>query len=500
VTELRPYQHPMVADYEVAVTTGQKRIIIVLPTGAGKTVVFAEIAKRAVAKYQRVLVISHRREIIQQTVDKLAAADVSCGIILAGCERDLRPMSPVQVASIQTLHARALRSSTMLMPLADLIIIDECHHARARTYQELIEAYPNAILLGATATPVRGDGLGLGNIFSIMVEGPQVAELIEQKYLVKSRVYAPVDPNLKGVETRQGDYVITQLSTRMNTDQLVGGIVEHWHKYGDHRRTVAFAVDVAHSVHIRDEFLKAGVRAEHIDGGTPKPERDAVLARLASGETEVLSNCQVLTEGWDMPAVSCCILARPTKQMGFFRQMIGRVLRPAEGKPDAIILDHSGAVYRHGLPEDHVEWTLDTDRRAVNPTHDKRQREVEHRLHECPACKAIMTVPPCSNCGWMPKPRARDVEVAEGELGLVVGRKASPSSYGPEERSRWHAMLTYIAQERGYQRGWVAHKYKEKFGTWPAWGATVQPIEPTPEILAWVRSRMIAYAKRRSAA
>ncbi len=255
--ELRPYQVKLVADFEAAVAAGKRRIMIVLPTGGGKTIVFAEIVKRAVAQYQHALIISHRREIIQQTIDKLAAADVACGVILAGREKDLRPMAPVQVASIQTLHTRALRSSAMPMPLANLIVIDEAHHARARTYQEIIEAYPDAILLGATATPVRGDGLGLGNIFSAMIEGPQIAELIAQGHLVKTRVYAPVDPDLKGVRTQAGDYIITQLSSRMNTDQLVGDIVDHWYKYGERRRTVVFSVDVAHSVHITEEFIRA---------------------------------------------------------------------------------------------------------------------------------------------------------------------------------------------------------------------------------------------------
>jgi superfamily II DNA or RNA helicase len=380
---------------------------------------------------------------------------------------------------------------------------------RARTYQEIIEAYPDVILLGATATPVRGDGLGLGNIFSAMVEGPQVAELIEQGHLVRSRVYAPVDPNLKGVETRQGDYVITQLSSRMNTDELVGDIVEHWHKYGERRRTVAFAVDVAHSVHIKDEFLRAGVRAEHIDGGTPKGERDDVLARLASGETELVSNCQVLTEGWDMPAVSCCILARPTKQMGFFRQMVGRVLRPAEGKPDAIIFDHSGAVFRHGLPEDHIEWTLDTDCHAVNPTHDKRQREVEHRLHECPSCKAVMTVPPCSNCGWMPKPRGRDVDMHDGELGLVVRgyatRPAAPSSAEIEQvvGELKGLYLEKLRRKPDAKIGWVGFTAQKKLNlSRPPWEFVhrVEPREPSLPMRQWVRSRSIAYAKARAGA
>jgi superfamily II DNA or RNA helicase len=155
----------------------------------------------------------------------------------------------------------------------------------------------------------------------------------------------------------------------------------------------------------------AGVRAEHLDGTTPIVEREAILSRLASGETEVVSNCMVLTEGWDMPAVGCLILARPTKQMGLYRQMIGRVLRPADGKTNAITLDHSGAVYRHGLPEDHVEWTLDVDRRAENPAQAARKHGEEPCPRECPSCQTVMTIPPCLHCGWQPAlRRGRDVD------------------------------------------------------------------------------------------
>ena len=191
--------------------------------------------------------------------------------------------------------------------------------------------------------------------------------MIEQKHLVKTRTYAPGDIDLDGVETRVGDYVENQLAERMDRADLVGDIIGHWHKYGGRRKTVCFAVNVAHSVHIRDEFIKSGVKAEHIDGSTPKPERDAVLARLAAGQTELVTNCAVLTEGWDMPQVSCCILARPTKRIGLYRQMIGRVLRPAPGKTNAIVLDHSGAVFRHGFVEDRVEWTLEIDRAGAQP-------------------------------------------------------------------------------------------------------------------------------------
>src|SRR5262249_4278410 len=273
------------------------------------------------------------------------------------------------------------------------------------------------------------------------------------------------------VRTQSGDYVINQLAGRMNTDELVGDIITHWIKYGEHRRTVVFAVDVAHSVHIAGEFIKAGIRAEHLDGRTPIPDRAAILARLASGETEVVSNCMVLTEGWDMPEVGCCVLARPTKQMGLYRQMIGRVLRPAPGKSHAIILDHSGAVFRHGLPEDHVEWTLDVDRRAEAPAHERRKRSEGPRLRECPSCHVLMLAPPCSNCGWEPQQPAQSVEFHDGELGGVIGGGARPSECGAEELQCGDAMLADTARERGCQRGGVVHKNKRKFGTSPPWGA-----------------------------
>jgi DNA repair protein RadD len=346
-----------------------------------------EIITRFTQRYRPVLVLAHRLEIITQTASKLFGCGIRHGIIKGGFSP--RPMERVQVASVQTLWVRAMRSDAITLPPAELLIVDECHHATATTWRKIIEAYPDAVLIGLTATPCRGDGRGLGGIFTRMIEAPQVPELIEQGYLVKSRVYAPVTPNLRGVHTRAGDYVEHELAARMNDAKLIGDIVTHWHKFGERRRTVAFAVNVAHSLHIRDEFVRSGVRAEHLDGETPKDERDAILARLASGETELVTNCMVLTEGWDMPEVGCAILARPTKRMGLFRQMIGRVLRPAERKPDAIILDHSGAVFAHGLPEDRVEWTLDPEGRATSPTHTARLTTNIGKLIECTQCGAL---------------------------------------------------------------------------------------------------------------
>jgi superfamily II DNA or RNA helicase len=259
---------------------------------------------------------------------------------------------------------------------------------------------------------------------------------------------------------------------------------------------------VQHSIHLRDEFIKSGVRAEHLDGATPKDDRDRVLKRLQSGETELVTNCMVLTEGWDAPEVSCAILARPTRKMGLFRQMIGRILRPAPGKVNAIVLDHSGAVFRHGFVEDRVEWVLDPERRSESPSHAARLRDgYTSRLIECTACGSIrMAGAACTHCGFLPQRPPRAVPFRDGDLALVDRKRRTAQSFSdPDLRLRWYAMLTAIAIERSYKPGWATYKYKEKFGTWPA-TRSIAPMEPTPECRSWARSRIIAYAKSRGAA
>lgn len=494
--ELRPYQRAVIDAFHSAVAAGHKRVLLVAPTGAGKTVLAAAIIQASTVERKPALVLAHRREIVAQTSDKLRAVGIPHGIIQAGTPPS--PFEDVQVASIQTLGARAIRSDFMPLPGADLLVIDEAHHCPARTYQRIVDLYPHAVVLGLTATPCRGDGRGLGGIFDTIVECPQVAELIHDNYLVRTRCYAPVVPDLKGVRTQVGDYVESQLAERMDKPKLIGDIVTHWHKFGERRKTVAFAVNVQHSVHICNEFLKAGVRAEHIDGETPKPERDAALQRLASGDLDVISNCMVLTEGWDMPEVGCVILARPTKKMGLYRQMIGRVLRPAPGKTDAIVLDHSGAAYLHGFVEDPVEWTLEPDKRAQSAVHRQGGSSTSGTsITECTNCGALRVGgDPCFHCGYVPHRGPKPVEVAEGELGRVDARgRATNVAYDPALRARWHAMLACIGRERGYKPGWAACKYKEKFGDWPR-SRYVEPITPAPEVRSWVRSRMIAFARR----
>jgi superfamily II DNA or RNA helicase len=489
LNELRPYQTDVIAEF-YQTTAEFKRVILVAPTGAGKTVIASAIIKEFVRTYREVLVLAHRREIIGQTSKKLRELGISHGIIQAGSP--LMPLAPVQVASISTLWHRAIRGDRMALPPAKLMVIDECHHAPARTYRKIIDAYPDAIILGLTATPCRGDGRGLGGIFETIIECPQVAELIKQDFLVKTRVYAPSAPDLVGVRVQAGDYIESQLAKRMDTAKLVADIVGTWHKYGDGRRTVCFATGVGHSIHLRDEFIASGVRAEHIDGGTPKAERDETLNRLAAGDITLVTNCMVLTEGWDMPDVGCCILARPTKKMGLFRQMVGRVLRPAPGKQNAIILDHSGAVFRHGLPEDRVDWFLSPDAKAESPTHAARNSFGGAKLLDCSQCGALREGgKACPCCGFLPVRKPDLVIVREGELTLVENGKPTKPDLNVNE---WHAMLVAIGMEKGYKPGWAAYKFKEKFGNWPP-ARSVIPVDPSHEVRSWVRSRTIAWLK-----
>src|SRR5262249_11453612 len=302
--------------------------------------------------------------------------------------------------------------------------------------------------------PCRGDGKGLGNFFDVLIEGPSVAELTP-KWLVPVIYYAPTEPDLRGVKTQAGDYVINQLSDRMNRKDLIGDIVSNWFKFADGRKTIVFAVDVRHSISIRDEFVKASIKADHVDGSSPKDDRADILDRLASGETQVVVNCMVLTEGFDCPPASCIILARPTRQLGLFRQMAGRGLRPAPGKENLKLIDHSGAVFRHGLLEDRIEWSLSVDKRAENPTHAKRDIATIGRLmkgsHGSPFRPAGEK---CPHRGFLPPRRPDPIVFRDGELARVnLQSRTAESQNDPHMLMRWHAMLAHIARDRGYRPG-----------------------------------------------
>jgi DNA repair protein RadD len=506
--ELYDYQLDVVARVEEALDAGESPLIV-SRTGSGKTIVLAEITKRLVAKHKRVLILAHRREIVHQTKHKLNAHGVRCGAIMAGANNLLRLQEPVQIAMIPTLHARGVRRKSMALPPADVILIDEAHHIVARTYADIIAAFPNAPLIGATATPCRADGRGMGGAFTQLIEAPQVAELTEKGKLVRALVWAPVTEDdkkriLKGVKTRTGDYVVEQLSARMNTNELVGDVVSDYITHGQRRKAICFAVNRAHARHIADELISHGVKAEYLDGDTSIEDREGTLSRLNTGVTEIVVNVAVLTEGFDAPEVGCLILARPTKSLGLYRQMIGRALRIAPDKKDAIILDHSGSVHDHGLPSDRIDWTLSPDLRAHNPVQAARKRGDAPKLHECPSCKALkLGGMACGNCGWEPKQHGQRVDFADGELGLVIGGKAQRRQMSRDEQLTFYRELRGFARRRNMKKPdeWAFYQCLNHKGFKAPWSwRDYQPLAPTPAVESWGKSRLIAFAQRKAVA
>lgn len=496
---LYPHQQDLIARVWRHIEAGRRRPCIVAATGFGKTVLMVDLARRHLHDGGSVLVLAHRRELIAQTAAKLHKAGLDHGVILAGMPT--RPGERVQVASVATLHARAVRGSAIDMPAATMVIVDEAHHVRARTYRQILDACPGAIVVGLTATPSRGDGRGLGRAFDVLVEGAPVAELIAGGWLVGTKVFAPAKPDLTGVRVERGDYVERQLAEKMDTPKLVGDAVTHWHRHAEGRPTVVFATTVAHSLHTRDEFRRNGVLAEHVDGNTPTAERDRILAQLAAGKIDVICNCAVLTEGWDQPQVSCLVLLRPTKSVTLYRQMIGRVLRPFPGKTDALVLDHAGAIFEHGFVEEPVEWSLDEDRRAESLAQKQRREKRRGRsLATCPECSGVRWEGDGCSCGWRPMPKAIAIDVMEGDLAAVDrGRRVDRTAPSFADKASFYGELLWIARERGWARGWAGHKFRERFGAWPRGLDDVPAQEPRSETRSWVRSRMIAYAKARSA-
>ena len=439
---LRPYQQQAVDGARAAVVAGRDPVVVI-PTGGGKTVVGCAIVQGAVSRGRPVLWLAHRMELVDQAHQRLERHGIAAGIIMAGRDEDRAQL--VQVASIQTLARRAL-------PPARLIVLDEAHHVRAESYERLLQHYPEASVIGLTATPVRLDGRGLGETFDEIVAPVSCADLIEQGFLVEPRYFAPSQPDFTGVRRLGGDYQQDEAAEVMRG--LTGNVVQHYQRLGNGGRAVVFACNVAHSQALVAAFNAAGIVAEHLDGDTPKAERQALLARLASGQTRVVSNCSVLTEGWDLPALEVCILARPTTSWALHLQMIGRVMRPA-GDKQAVVLDHAGNLVRHGFPTDPVEYDLSDSRRA-KPADDLPKARV------CKGCLATMPAA-ATTCGVCQQPFPVTAKPPLSESGGELREVKA----GRDEKARYYEDLMFMARKAGYFRGWVSHQYRARFGVWP---------------------------------
>ena len=446
---LRPYQATLYADITAALAAGQKPLTV-SPTGSGKTVLFSYLATHTDA---RVCILMHRAELIEQT--SRALGDHPHGMIQSG--RAPNPHARIQIASVQTLVNRLDRYQF------DLIIVDEAHHTTAGTYRRVIDAYPGAALMGVTATPCRLDGTGLRDAgFTDLILGPSVSELTAAGYLTPARVYAPASVDLSGIRSARGDFVRGDLAAACDKPAITGCAITHYTRFAPGAPAIAFCVSVAHAEHTAAEFRAAGYNAASIDGKMTSLERRRLIGALASGGLHVLTSCDLISEGVDVPVVACGIMLRPTQSLALWLQQIGRCLRPAPGKTHAVILDHVGNTLRHGLPDAAQAWSLDAPKRKPKAA-DAGEAPVRICL-ECFRCHAPR--PTCPYCGFEYPAKPREIEVVDGELSLfeAAWAAAKPVLPGRIEESQARTLEDFqrIAEERGYKPGWAYHRWQAR--------------------------------------
>jgi superfamily II DNA or RNA helicase len=442
---LRPYQNQLIEQLEQDIA-GCRHVMVQLATGGGKTVIAADIIRRMQESGKRVLFIVPALELIDQTVERFRENGITdIGVIQA--DHPLTDWSrPVQIASVQTLIRRKL-------PPIDIVFIDEAHRWFKKYLAYLAGPWGHLPVIGLTATPWTR---GLRKYFDRLIIGATTQKLIDAGYLSNFRVYGPSTPDLSDVRTVAGDYHEGDLSKAM---MLVADVVPTWLTLGKGRPTICFAVDRTHAKHLQQEFIAAGVKAEYVDCYTDKTARKSIAERFRRGEIEVVCNVGVLTTGVDWTNIACIILARPTKSEMLFVQMIGRGLRPADGKTDLLILDHSDNHARLGFVTDIHYDQLDNgqERKTAEP------KKVEALPKKCASCNFLK--PPktltCPACGFKPEPKC-DVVNEDGELVEFTSRNTAKATT-QEERIEFYAELRHIQDRRGYKNGWAAHQHKNKF-------------------------------------
>jgi superfamily II DNA or RNA helicase len=353
---LRDYQSQCLAAIFNRYKAGARRQLICLPTGTGKTVIFAQFPSFFRMK-RRMLVLAHRAELLHQARDKLLAANPDLKVEIEQAGQSASETSDVVVASVPTLGRRGSRRLTRLDPdQFSIVVIDEAHHATAETYRRivghlgLLRSDTNKLLVGFTATPKRSDGIGLDAVFDEISFSRTIPEMMHAGYLAPVAGYRiETDIDLSRVKTSMGDFVVSQLSDAVNIESRNALVVKAFRELVPDRRTLVFCVDVAHALDLAAAFRHYGIMAAPVTGEMPADERGETLAGFSTGGLQVLTNCMVLTEGYDEPAVDGIILARPTKSALLYTQMIGRGTRLHPGKVDVTVVDVVDNSSKHRL-------------------------------------------------------------------------------------------------------------------------------------------------------
>lgn len=492
---LRPYQQKTIDLVREEIRKGKRRILICLPTGAGKTHTMSAIVAGAMSKGNKVIALVHRRQLVMQMQEMFGSCGVDSALILAGEDHNLD--CKCQIATIQTYGRRLQLKEIEWNPFyidADVCLIDEAHHALSKSYQKVLSNYKDKIVIGVTATPTLASGVGMGEYFDSIVQPIGVKELIDMGFLVPGIYYGPSKPDLSSVPLVAGDWQKSGLAKVMGGKKLVGDVVNNWLRIAGDKQTMVFAVNRDHSKALVKEFVAKGVKAEHLDAYSEDEIREDTISRFRNGDIQVLSNVGLYTEGTDIQEIQCLSIARPTKSFGLFLQMVGRGARPDNGKENFIVIDHGGNVDRFGYYEDPIEWNLNGKGLAFKK---KVVRKKEKTLMTCSECSFMFSGKRCPQCGKNVENWGKKIEAAEAEL-VEIG-KTRPRPPTMEEKRKFYGMLEWWRRDKGYKEGWVAHKYRARYNCWPKGMKNVAPEWPDMGFLNWMKYMNIKAAKRREA-
>jgi DNA repair protein RadD len=486
IPALRDYQLSAVDQLRENMAKGLKNQVLCAPTGSGKTVIAAHLIEQAFRKGKRSMFVVDRISLVAQTSAVLDAAELPHGIIQAQHPR-YRPSALIQIASAQTLERRGWPD-----PL-DLVIVDECHSWRKETANRLRSRFCFAI--GLTATPFTP---GLGRLYDGIVSVTTTDQLISDGMLCPFTVYSPSPIDMDGAQVVAGEW--TDSAAEERGLRVVGDVVENYVRLAEGRKFIAFGATIRHCEAIHQQMMEAGIRTELYTSRTPDSEREHILEEYRKPDSSIrgLISVAALSKGFDVPSVSCLIIARPLKSsFAEHIQIIGRGLRADPEDPDkrCIILDHAENCMRFG-PEmadffaNSVQELPDDD-----PARKAKKLDPEERWKKCPKCMHVHTPKPfCPSCGFEYPHKV--IIHDPGSLDTV-----SISSADMSERRQWFSGLRWIQQQRGYKDGWVGWKFKEKFGSWPPRSFAQEPATPpTAEVRKYVISRNIARAKGKAKA
>lgn len=433
--ELRPYQLELIDATRQAYRDGFHAPCIVLPCGGGKSVIVAEMARQATVRGNRVLFLVHRQELC----DQIRSTFRRWGVDMNLC----------RVGMVQTICRRIGK----IHP-PTLIITDENHHSLARSYKKIYETFPDAARVGVTATPVRLNGGGLGDVNDKLVIGVSTKWLIENHYLAPYEYYAPTVADLTGLHTQRGEYITEEVMKKLNKSAIYGDVINYYRRLSDGKQAICYCASIEHSKTMAEQFNAVGIRAAHIDGETPKQERAEIVNRFKNGEILILCNVDLISEGFDVPDCNTAILLRPTKSLTLYIQQSMRCMRYKPGKT-AVIIDHVGNYARFGLPDMDREWDL------TPKAPGKKKEESEIKIRQCPKCFFTHEWgPACPKCGYVYPIKERTLEeIKAAHLEKIQGIVLDYTT--PNECETLTELQAY-AKNHGYKPGWAWYQARRR--------------------------------------